>query len=103
MVVRAEFAPKANSYDEQNFVSNPFTLKVLEVNGRKLKEPVLIEYLLEADESERKKLERADTVQEFEAYETLYQPPFATPWLGEGMQGSSFYLKHLLHIRAAKK
>ena len=94
---------EANTYYDRNIVNEPFYLKVISVDGRVLKEAVFIQYFFEADKKDEKKLERVDVVQEFEAYETLYQPIFATPWLGELEQGSGFYLKHLLHIRAVNK
>ena len=102
VVVTAEFVAKSNTYYAQNLVPEAFTLKVIAVDGRRLKEAVLIEYKLEAGKKEAKKLERAGIVQEFEAYETLYQPAFAEPWLEEGEQGMSFCLHHLLHIRPGK-
>ncbi len=103
VVVTAEFVAKPNTYYDRNIVNEPFYLKVISVDGRVLKEAVFIQYLFEADKKDEKKLERVDVVQEFEAYETLYQPISATPWLGELEQGSGFYLKHLLHIRAVNK
>lgn len=102
VAVTAEFVAKPNTYYAQNIVKEPFLLRVISVDGRALKDVVVIEYLLEADSSEKKKLERAGIVQEFEAYETLYQPDFATPWLGEWEQGMSFALNHLLHIRTRR-
>jgi hypothetical protein len=101
VIVTAEFVPKSNTYYAQNLVREPFFLKVISVDGRMLKEAVIIEYILEA-EKEAKKLERAGSVQEFEAYETLYQPDFANPWLGDAEQGMGFALHPLLHIRPGK-
>jgi hypothetical protein len=103
VVVTGEFVAKSNAYYDQNILKEPFYLKVISVDGRVLKEDVRIQYLLEANEKEKKQLERVGVVQEFEAYETLYQPVSATPWLGELEQGSGFYLKHLLHIRTVNK
>jgi hypothetical protein len=101
--VTAEFVVKPNTYYAQNIVKAPFFLRVISVGGRALKEPVVIEYFLETEKKEKKRLERTGAVQEFEAYETLYQPISATPWLGEMEQGSRFYLQHLLHIRTVRK
>jgi len=102
VVVTAEFVARTNTYYAQNVVGEPFTLRVIFVNGQKLSEAVLIEYKLEADKKTTKELEQTDVVREFEAYETVYQPSSATPWL-EGAQGTGFYLNHLLHIRPATK
>ena len=99
VVVTAEFVAKTNDYYSQNIISEPFTLKVISVNGAKLKEPILIEYKLESGKKEEKRLEHAGVVYEFAAYETLYQPISATPWLGGGEQGEAFTLVHILHIR----
>ena len=103
VIVTAEFVAKPKTYYNQNIVKEPFSLKVLSVDGRVLKEAVIIRYFLEADKKEERKLERIGLVQEFEAYETLRQPISATPWLGEREQGTGFYLEHLLHIRAMNK
>ena len=102
VMVTAEFVAKANTYYAQNLVPEAYTLKVIAVNGQRLKEAVLIEYKLEAGKKEKKELERAGVTLEFEAYETLYQPISATPWLGEGEQGEAFTLAHVLHIRPGK-
>jgi len=102
VVVTAEFVAKSNTYYVQNLVPEAYTLKVIAVDGRRLKEAVLIEYKLDAGKTEAKKLERVGIVQKFEAYETLYQPDFAKPWLEEGEQGMGFALHHLLHIRPGK-
>jgi hypothetical protein len=102
VMVTAEFVAKSNTYYAQNLVPEAYTLKVIAVDGRRLKEAVFIEYKLEAGKKEAKKLERVGIVQEFEAYETLYQPGFAEPWLEEGEQGMSFALHHLLRIRPEK-
>jgi len=101
VVVTAEFVEKPNTHHAKNIVRAPFYLKVVSVNGRVLKEAVVIEYFLEA-KGEEAKLERTGVVHKFEAYETLYQPISAGPWLGEMEQGSEFSLKHLLHIRVMK-
>src|SRR5690242_16600582 len=58
VVVNAEFVAKSNTYYEQNIVVEPFTLKVISVDGRRLKREVLIEYKFEAGMDEVKKLER---------------------------------------------
>ena len=99
ILVTCKFVAKPNTYYDQNWVSEPYTLKVISVNGQALKEAVLIEYKLVGDRKTIKGVEKAGTVREFEAYETLYQPHSSTPWLAEGEQGMSFYLNHLLHIR----
>ncbi|MCI5135911.1 MAG: hypothetical protein D3920_12755 [Candidatus Electrothrix sp. AW2] len=103
VVVTAEFVAKSKSYYDQNIVREPFSLKVFSVNGRVLKEAVIIRYFLEADKKKERKLERAGLVQEFEAYETIRQPISATPWLRKWEQGTGFYLEHLLHIRAVNE
>ena len=103
IVVTAEFVAKPNTYYSQNLVLEPFSLKVISVDGQKLKEEVLIEYKLEVGKREDKKLERTGVILEFEAYETLYQPLSATPWLAEGEQGQAFSLVHVLHIRVRRQ
>jgi hypothetical protein len=103
ITVKAEFVAKSNDYHSQNMVREPYTLKVVAVNGRTLKEPVLIEYKLQLDGKARAKIEQLSTPMLLEAYETLYQPPGATPWLGELEQGSTFGLVHLLCVRPPQK
>jgi hypothetical protein len=103
ITVKAEFVPKSNTYHSQNLVREPYALKVVAVNGRTLKEPVLIEYTLQADGKDRARIEQLGTPMLLEAYETLYQPPGATPWLGEFEQGSGFGLVHLLYVRPPQK
>jgi hypothetical protein len=103
VMVRAEFVPKSNTYYDQNIVSEPYTLKVVAVGGRELKEPVLIEYRLDAEKKTRVQIERPGTIQNFEAYESLFQPAMATPWLPEGEQGQSFALIHILYVRVPQK
>jgi hypothetical protein len=103
ITVKAEFVPKSNDYYSQNMVREPYTLKVVAVNGRTLKEPVLIEYMLKADEKSRAKIEQPGIPVVLEAYETLYQPQMATPWLGELEQGTDFALIHLLYVRPPQK
>ncbi len=102
VVVTAEFVAKPNTYYAQNIVAEPFFLKVVSVDGRVLPAAVVIEYRLETSRKVAQQLVRADSVQEFEAYETLFQPAFANPWLPEGEQGMGFALCHLLHIRPGK-
>ena len=101
--MKAEFVPKANTYYSQNIVREPYTLKAVAVNGRTLKEPVVIEYKLLVDEKSRAKIEQLGIPVVLEAYETLYQPPMATPWLGELEQGMDFALVHLLVVRPPQK
>ncbi len=103
VTVQAEFVAKPNSYYSQNIVDKPYLLRVVAVDGKNLKDPVLIEYKLEAEGKKRAKLERPGAVTSFEAYESLYQPAFAMPWLAEGQQGMSFSLSHVLHIRLPGK
>jgi len=103
VVVRAEFVAKSNTYYDQNIVSEPYTLKVLAVDGRELKQAVLIEYRLHEEKKMRAKIERPGSIQTFEGYESLYQPAMATPWLPEGMQGEDFTLVPILHVRLPKK
>lgn len=99
VTVQAEFVAKSETYYAQNLVPEPYALKVIAVNGRSLKEPVLIEYKLQAGEKQRTKVERVGEVMTFEAYESVYQPAFANPWLGAGEQGMSFTLIHVLYVR----
>lgn len=99
ITVKAEFVAKSNDYYSQNLVAEPYTLKVIAVNGKTMKEPIFIEYKLRVDEKARAKIERLGVITTFEAYESLYQPASSTPWLGEGEQGTSFALIHVLHIR----
>ena len=99
VTVRAEFVAKSNDYYSQNMVSAPYRLKVLAVDGRELKKPVLIEYNLRVEHEMRSKIERSGIISNFEAYESLYQPAMATPWLSDGEQGTSFALIHVLNIR----
>jgi len=103
VLVRAEFIAKGNDYHSQNIVSEPYTLKVLAVNGHDLKEPVLIEYRLHTEEKNRTKVERMGLISIFEAYETIYQPGMATPWLPEGEQGTDYVLINVLHVRVPQK
>jgi hypothetical protein len=103
ITVKAEFVAKSNDYYSQNMVREPYTLKVVAVNGRTLRKPVLIEYKLQVEDKDRTKIEQLGTSLLLEAYETVYQPPTATPWLRNGEQGSSFHLTHLLHIRPPQK
>lgn len=103
VIVAAEFVAKPNTYYDQNLVSEPFMLNVVSVDGRRLKEAVLIEYRLETGKKERKGMERTGVLMEFEAYETVYQSAFANPWLKTGEQGMAFTLFHVLHIRPMTK
>lgn len=103
ITVKAEFFPKSNDYHSQNMVREPYTLKVVAVNGQTLREPVLIEYNLQVDGKDRTKIEQPGITMLLEAYETLYQPSTATPWLRKGEQGSNFYLVNLLCIRLPQK
>jgi hypothetical protein len=103
VTVQAEFVAKSNTYYAQNLVSEPYVLRVVSVDGRHLPEPVLIEYRLLAEKKKRPKIERSGIVQTFEAYESLYQPAFASPWLAEGEQGMAFALIHVLNVRLPEK
>ena len=103
ITVQAEFVAKSNTYYAQNLVSEPYVLRVVSVDGRQLQQSVLIEYRLVTEKKERSKIERAGIVQTFEAYESLYQPAFSTPWLADGEQGMSFALVHLLYVRPPQK
>ena len=67
IVVTAEFVAKSNTYFDQNIVKEPFRLKVITVDGRKLKKEVLIEYQFDANEDEITKLERIGATVELEA------------------------------------
>lgn len=103
ITIQAEFVEKSNTYYSQNIVSAPFALKVISVDGMILKEPVQIEYRLKADKKIRSKIERLGTIVTFEAYESIYQPPFADPWMEKGEQGMGFTLIHILNIRIPAK
>ena len=103
IVVRAEFVSKPNDYYSQNMVPEPYMLKVVAVNGQTLKEPVIIEYKLHAEKGGAAKVEHLGAVVIFEAYESVYQPSTATPWLGAGEQGTSFALIHVLHVRPQRR
>ncbi|HWA26141.1 MAG TPA: hypothetical protein VG734_10795 [Lacunisphaera sp.] len=103
VVVQAEFVAKPNDYYSQNMVVEPYALKVVAVNGRALEQPVLMEYNLHLQGKERARIERRGSVATFEAYESLYQPGIATPWLADGQQGRAFALVHVLHIRPLRK
>jgi len=46
VIVTCEFVTKPNTYYAQNWIKEPFTLKVITVNGQTLREAVLIEYNL---------------------------------------------------------
>src|SRR3974390_2553021 len=94
IVVQAEFVAKPNDYYSQNMVTEPYMLKVVAVNGQPLKEPVVIEYKLEADKRSAAKVEHLGAVVTLDAYESVYQPSPATPWLGTGEQGTTFALIH---------
>jgi hypothetical protein len=103
ITVQAEFAAKPNDYYSQNFVAAPYLLKVVAVEGRKLKEPIFIEYDLQVEKNRRTQIERPGVSVALEAYESLYQPSIATPWLATGEQGMAFALIHLLHVRLPQK
>ena len=103
ITVQAEFVPKSNDYYSQNFISEHYSLKVTAVNGKNLKEPVVIEYRLQIEAKKRARIERPGAVVTLEAYESLYQPSFATPWLGDSEQGMGFALIHVLFIRPQVK
>ena len=103
VVVRAEFVSKPNDYRSQNIVSEPFNLKIIAVDGKALKHPVIIEYRLHLRDSDKKRIELLALPQTFEAYEFIYRPPQTGPWLEEGMQGSDFALVNILHIRLEQK
>ncbi len=101
--VRAEFVAKPPTYYDQNVVMEPYALKVISVDGRELKQPVLIEYRLPVEKKQRIQIERPGIVRTFEAYESLYQPALATPWLPAGEQGQAFALVHVLYLRLPEK
>jgi hypothetical protein len=106
ITIRAEFVAKPNTYYDQNIVSEPYSLKVVEVEGRELKQPVLIEYRFhrfQIGKRERDQIERPGIMQTFEAYESLYQPTMFTPWLPGGVQGGAFVLVHILYVRPSQK
>ena len=103
LTVQAEFVAKPNDYYSQNLVPEPYMLKVVAANGTNLKESVLIEYKLQTDERKRATIERPGVVVTFEAYESVYQPSLATPWLAPAEQGMGFVLIHVLHIRPKEK
>ena len=100
VTVSSEFLAKANTYYDKNLIEEPFALKVTAVNGKKLPEAVVIEYRLDqVNMPDRPRWERTGVVTEFEAYESLYESPVASPWLVEMEQGMPFSLFHVLHIR----
>lgn len=73
--IEGEFAPKRNTYFEQNVVTEPSLLKVLAVDGRQLRDPVLIEYAIEnGSEIEREGRFR------MRAYETIYTDGTPSGW-----------------------
>jgi hypothetical protein len=96
--VAGVFVAKPNDYYSQNLISAPYLLRVDAVNGTKLSRPVDIEYVLEAMPAVVGALEKPGVHMEFEAYESVYQPRVASPWL-EGEQGMAFALLPILHIR----
>jgi len=103
ITVQAEFVAKMNTYYAQNLVSEPYMLRVVAVDGRQLQQPVLIEYRLQGEKKKRAGIERLGKVQTFEAYESLYQPTVANPWLAEREQGMAFALIHVLNVRLPQK
>lgn len=103
LTVLVEFVEKSNSYYEQNIISEPYSLRVIAVNGHELGKPMLMEYRLLIGEKERAQIERPKKLQTLEAYESVYQPAMATPWLAEGEQGQAFALVHVLFLRLPKR
>jgi hypothetical protein len=96
-VVEAEFVMKPDTYYAQNIIKEPYQLKAYAVNSKLLKSPVLIEYTVWRGQAEG--FVKTGNRFTLEAYETLYQPSFSTPWLQEGEQGMAFSLMHRLVIR----
>lgn len=103
VTVEVEFVAKPNTYYAQNVIAEPYALRVIAVNGRELGKPLLIEYRLLADETTKAQIEKPKNVRTFEAYESVYQPPMATPWLAEGEQGQAFALVHVLFLRLPRR
>jgi hypothetical protein len=110
IVVQAVFVAKFNDYYSQNMVSEPYTLSVTSVNGKTLKTPVLIEYLIEPElgeirvgKKERPQWERLGASLTFEAYEDVYASGRPVSWWEEDEQGRGFVMVNRLHVRLPKK
>lgn len=99
ITIEAQFIEKPNSYYAKNTIKEPFYLEVMVVNGKKLAQPVVIEYILHESGNEKVRIEKKGLIQKLEAYETLRQPVLANPFIKPGEQRTSFVLTHTLHIR----
>lgn len=97
--IEARFVAKAQTYHAQNIVKEPFALEVTTVNGKALPKPIQIEYQLEETDKAKTATEKPGAVQSFEAYETLYQPAMANPFLKPTDQQMPFVLISRLHLR----
>lgn len=102
ILVKATFVEKPNDYYSQNIIRAPYVLRVAAVNGKELKEAVLIEYVLDLTQEERLHLEELGRVNEFDAYETVYQQGVPAGWTG-GIEQFYFSFRHKLHVKPVGK
>lgn len=90
--VTVEFVEKSNTYHAQHFVKAKWFAKVKAVNGKPLKEPVVIEY-----RTHEKEFEKGVTLT-LRAYEDLESSGVNREWEGEVMK-TNYSISHFLRVR----
>ena len=96
-----EFVEKSNTYYSQNFVKAKWFAKVKAVNGKPLKEPIVMEY-----RSHEKEFEKGSTLT-LRAYEDIESFGVNREWEGEGMkdhlsQNTRYGISRFLRVRIPK-
>ena len=93
--VTVEFVEKSNTYYSQNFVKAKWFAKVKAVNGKPLKEPIVMVY-----RSHEKEFEKGSTLT-LRAYEDIESFGVNREWDGEVMQ-TNYGISHFLRVRIPK-
>jgi hypothetical protein len=94
VMIEAEFIAKPNTFRDQNIVSEPFLLSIYAVNGRVLKEPVVMEYDADTGMAGLESGKRYRLT----AYETLSTEGYPRGWKEEASQ-FEYRLIHRIVIR----
>jgi hypothetical protein len=100
MVVEVQFVEKENTYYQQNIVDEPWLAKVISINGTKLKEPVVIEYLIR-DDKEKKYANKQ--IYEFLAYEDIESIGTPHKWTEEAQQIPYMFRQRLVMQEMTRK
>lgn len=98
--VDVEFIEKGNTYFEQNVVESPFLAKIAAVNGVNLKEPIIIEYVVDKHLFEEAPCFKTGVKYSLKCYEDIYSMGNPIDWSTTPNQ-FNYEIHHRIFLRSA--